>query len=446
VTSNHDLLIRPGDAGYYDPARTTWALALDLRPAAVAFPTDAAQVAEVVRIAAGEGLRVAPIGTGHNGFPLGDLSKSVLMRTSRMAGIEIDAAGRRARTEAGALWAPVAEAAGAHGLAALHGSSPDAGVIGYSLGGGVSWYARSLGLAADRVTAVELVTASGTLIRVDAEHDADLFWALRGGGGANFGAVTAIEFDLLPIETAYAGMLVWDLTDAPRVLARWAEWTLDAPEEITTSYRHLRFPPIPEIPEPFRGRNLVVIDGAALTDDERAERMIAPLRELRPEIDTFARVPAASLIRLHMDPEQPTPGGGRTALLDAMPAAAQDRLIEAAGAEADSSLFLGAELRHFGGALSRRQPGGGSLGRVDGQYQLLCGGMMLGEMAARTIADCDRVVEATAPWSRGRQYLNFQEEPVDPATGFDTSSWATLVAIRDRVDPDRVFQANHEIR
>ncbi|MDP9844377.1 FAD/FMN-containing dehydrogenase [Streptosporangium lutulentum] len=434
----------PGDEEY-DRARTTWALAVDLRPAAVAFPADAAEVAAVVRAAAAAGLRVAPLGTGHNAHPLGDLSGSVLTRMSGMTGIEIDAGARRARAEAGVLWSAVVDAAAAYGLAALHGSSPDAGVVGYSLGGGVSWYGRSLGLASNSVTAVELVTADGSPTRVDAEHEPELFWAVRGGGGANFGVVTAIEFTLYPIETAYAGMLVWDLRDAHRVLSRWARWAADAPDAVTTSYRHLEYPPIPEIPEPFRGRRLVVVDGAVLADDAEAERILAPLRELGPETDTFGRVPAASLMRLHLDPERPTPGGGRSSLLDELPPAAVDRLIEVAGADSGNSLFMKAELRQLGGALGRSQPGAGATARLDGRFQLITGGMMVGELAERTVADCERVVTAMAPYSRGRQYLNFQEEPVDPSTGYDAPTWEELLRIRKAVDPGGLFQANHEI-
>ncbi|MGC5311805.1 FAD-binding protein [Micromonospora zamorensis] len=129
------------------------------------------------RYAAGAaGLRVAPMGTGHNSQPFGDLSGTVLLRTSRMAGIEIDPAARRARVQAGALWLPVVEKAAAHGLAALHGSSLDTSVVGYTTtGGGLGWYGRCHGLAASHVTAVELVLADGTRVRADADHEPDLF-------------------------------------------------------------------------------------------------------------------------------------------------------------------------------------------------------------------------------------------------------------------------------
>ena len=143
-------------------------------------------------------------------------------------------------------------------------------------------------MATNSLTAVELVTADGTFVRTDAEHDPDLFWALRGGGG-NFGVVTALEFDLYPIATAYAGALVWDWHEAEPVLERWATWSEDAPDEVTTSFRILQLPPIEAVPAPLRGRQVVMIDGAVLgDDDDRAAALLSGLRELRPELDLFS--------------------------------------------------------------------------------------------------------------------------------------------------------------
>jgi len=435
----------PGDEGY-DRARTTWALATDLQPAAVVFPTDADEVASVVGAAPSSGLRIAPLGTGHNAQALGDLSGSVLVRTNELAGVAIDPQARRARVLAGTVWRDVVAAAAPYGLAAPHGSSPDTGVVGYLLGGGLSWYGREIGLAANSVTAVELVTADGSLVRVTAQSDPELFWALRGGGGGNFGVVTAVEFDLYPVETVYAGMLVWDLRQAHQVLSRWVDWTADAPETVTTSYRHLHYPPLPMVPAAVRGRDVVIIDGVVLADDAEAERILAPLRELPPQTDTFARVPADSLVRLHLDPEEPTPALGRGALLGLLPPAAVDRLVEVAGPDAGTSLLAPLELRQLGGALGRAPEHGGVLSTLDGQYQLLTGGLSSSpQQGERTIADCERIVEAMLPYATGRQYLNFTEDQVDPATGFDPALWHTLRLVRTEVDAGNLFQANHEI-
>jgi len=177
-------VVTPGDAGF-DEARQAWHLGADQRPAAVAFPENASDVVAVVQYARALGFRVAPQGTGHNAPPLGDLSRTILLKTSRMRGVQVDPTRRRARAEAGVLWQEVVEPAAAYGLSALHGSSPDVGVVGYSLGGGIGWQVRLHGLAASSVTAAELVTADGEHIRVDANTEPELFWALRGGGATS---------------------------------------------------------------------------------------------------------------------------------------------------------------------------------------------------------------------------------------------------------------------
>ena len=357
----------PGDPGY-DAARMPWNLAFDLRPAAVAYPANADEVSEVVRVAANAGLRVAPQATGHNAGPLGDVSDVVLLRTSAMTSVTIDAENQIARVGAGVLWSDVTDKAAEHGLACLHGSSPNVGVIGYSLGGGIGWYARELGMATNSIIAVELVLGDGTQLRASEQENADVFWAIRGGGG-NFGIVTAMEFKLFDIQTVYAGMLMWDQQHAAKVLPVWAKWTESAPDCVTTSFRLLNLPPLPELPEFIRGRQLIVIDGAVLAEDAEAEGIIAELRALEPELDTFARVPAASIVRLHMDPEDPTPGVSDSTILADLPEAAIATYLEKAGPGSGSTL-LAAELRQLGGALARPADGAGALPMLDGKFVL----------------------------------------------------------------------------
>lgn len=435
----------PGDP-QYDAARLPWNVAVDQRPAAVALPRSASEVATVVRVAAEAGLRVAPQSTGHNARPLAEqgLDDVVIVRTSEMNTVVADPARGVVRVEGGATWEPAVLAAAAHGKAVLHGSSPDVGIAGYSLGGGIGWYARKLGLATNSLTAVELVVADGTLVRADATRNAELFWALRGGGGS-FGVVTALEFRMYDIQDAYAGFLLWDLADVEPVLRTWAAWAPGAPEEITTAFRALRFPPIPEVPPFLAGRAVAMIDGAVLGSDERGAELLAPLRALGPELDTFGRMPAKALDRLHLDPEGGAPAVSGSSMLAELPDAAVDAWLEQAGPGATTSLNI-VELRQLGGALARPHEGGGVLSYLDGGFATLNLAMApTPETAEQGEKDAAQVTEALAPYANGRQYLNFAESLTDASTGYRPDAWRQLVGIRSAVDPHGLFLANHRV-
>jgi FAD/FMN-containing dehydrogenase len=272
-------VVLPGDERY-DGAWRAWNLAVDQRPAAVAFPESAAEVAAAIRYAAGRGLRVAAQGTGHNAGPLGPLADTVLVRTDRMRGIRIDRKTRTARAEAGVIWIDVVQAAATDGLATLAGSSPDVGVTGYTLGGGLSFLGRKYGLAASNVTAAELVTADGRLVRADHEHEPDLFWALRGGGGS-FGVVTALEFRLFPHTQAYAGALWYPIGRAPEVLHAWRELTRGpVPDELTHDRTAAQLPADPA--DPRTGPRPVVRDRGGLPHRRPGPRRPAAGPAARP--------------------------------------------------------------------------------------------------------------------------------------------------------------------
>jgi FAD/FMN-containing dehydrogenase len=435
----------PADAAY-DALRMPWNVAVDQRPAAVAVPRSAAEVSAVVRAAARAGLRVAPQSTGHNAAPLAarGLDDVVVVRTSELTRVTSDPARGIVRVEGGTTWEPAVEAAAAHGRAVLHGSSPDVGIAGYSLGGGIGWYARKLGLATNSLTAVELVIGDGTLVRASAEENAALFWALRGGGGS-FGVVTALEFRSYPIESAYAGILMWDIADAERVLREWSAWAPEAPDAVSTSFRILRLPPMPELPEFLRGRSVVVIDGAVLGSDDEGAEILGGLRALRPELDTFGRTPAAGLVRLHMDPEGPSPFVSDSAMLGSLPAAGVEAFLGAVGPDATTSLLL-AELRQLGGALARPHQGGGVLSHLEGQFVSFAGAIAATpEMGSQGHADAAKLTEALTPYANGRQYLNFAEGPVDTSRAYAEGAWRQLAGIRSAVDPHGIFVANHPV-
>jgi len=437
-------IVLPGE-GDWDGARSAWNLAVDQHPAMVVLPETAADVAAVVSYASEAGLRVAMQGTGHGAASRGgELGDTVLMKMERMRGIEIDAAARTARVEAGVLSAEIAEAAGEHGLAMLGGSSPDVGVVGYTLGGGLSWLGRQYGLAASSVLAVEIVTADGRIRRIDAENDADLFWAVRGGGGS-FGAVTAIELALFPVAEAYAGMMLWPIERASEILHAWREWTDDMPDDMTTVGRLLRLPPIPDIPEPLRGRAFVGIEVYYVGEKAEGAELVAPICALGPEIDTVAMIPAPALHRVHMDPEQPVPGRGDGMLLDDLPPSGIDALVAVAGPGSGSPL-VSVEVRQLGGALGRPASGGGALSHVGAEFAVYGVGIaMTPEMGAAAAAHLAALREALAPWLADTTYLNFAEGHVPGERLFGPYAHHRLRAVKAAYDLADVFRSNHPV-
>jgi FAD/FMN-containing dehydrogenase len=436
-------VIEPGRNGW-DAATQAFNLTVVQQPALVTFPADEQDVVAIVEYAAEYGLQVAAQRTGHNAEPLGAMDDVILVKTDALQGVEVDAERRIARVASGSKWGHVVPAASELGLAALHGSTPDVSVAGYSLGGGVGWYARKHGLSTNSVTAIEVVTADGRLRRADLDHEPELFWALRGGGG-NFGIVTALEIQLYPISEIYAGVLFFPWERSAEVLHAWREWTETVPDEVTSVGRILRFPPIDEIPEPVRGRDFAVVEAVVLGDEAYGVELIQPIRELGPAMDTFAMVPPAGIAELHMDPPDPVPYTGDGQMLGEIDAEAIDRFVAAAGPESGSPL-VSAEIRHVGGALSRPQPHHGALASLDASYLTFSVGMVFDEASRdANLGQLGRIADALAPYDNGRQYLNFTEQTTDPARFYTPYAYRRLRAVKSSVDPDNVFRANHPI-
>jgi UDP-N-acetylenolpyruvoylglucosamine reductase len=445
-TAMRGRVVTPADTAW-DEARLAWNLAVDQRPFAVALPESAEDVQTVVSFAAERGLRVAPQSTGHNAHPLENrLARTILLKTSAMRGVQIDPERRIARVEGGTLWGDVIGPAAAHGLAALAGSTHDVAVVGYTLGGGLSWLARRHGLAANHVVAIELVTADGELVRTDHENRPDLFWALRGGGG-NFGVVTAMEFELFPITHVYAGAMFFPQDRAREVLHTWRELTqrADLPDEFTSVGRILNVPPLPEIPEFLRGRSFVVVEGIYIGEEADGAELVASLRDLGPEIDTFGVVPVEALIHLHMDPPGPVPGKGDGMLLTEAPADAVDAFIDAATGE--GIVLTSAELRHAGGALGRTEPGHGAVGALGGEYVMFAvGAVPVPQLAEPVKAQVAGMKKALAPWESDHVYGNFAEKAIDARRLYaDDYTYRRIQAVKAQCDPHNVFQANHAI-
>jgi hypothetical protein len=434
----------PGDADW-DEVRLAWNLAADLRPAAVAFARSGADVAAAVSFAAAHGLRVSGQGTGHGATALPDLEDAILIKTEGMRGVEVDPDAGTARVEAGVLSLELGEAAQPHGMCSLPGSSPDVGVIGYTLGGGLSWLGRKHGFACNRVRAIELVTAEGEARTVDADNDPDLLWALRGGGGG-YAIVTALRVQLLPIAEIYAGALLFPAAVGGEAVRSYREWAATVPDEVTSVVRFVTPPPIPDVPEPLRGTPLLTISGACIGTQAEGEAAFAPLREIGETImDTFEWMPTAGLSRIHMDPENPVPGIGEGGLVGELSDDAIDAFVGLAGPDSGSPMLL-SELRHLGGALGRPAEDGGALSHLDAGYAMYSVGMPmspeLGEAIPRHI---ERIGETMKPFGAEGSYFNFTEAPCDVDSILPADVCDRLREVKGVYDPENRVVANHSV-
>lgn len=435
-------LLAPGDPGWED-ARLGFNLALDPQPALISVPRSEADVAATIRFAHETGLRVAAQGTAHGAGALSSLADSILMRTTAIDGIQIDGDAGTARARAGAVWADLIPQASEMGLAALHGSAPKVGIVGYTIGGGVGWYSRRHGLACNRVTAFEIVDAAGESRRIDATSEPELFWTLRGGGGS-FAVVTAVEFELLEMPQVYAGAMFFPFERAAEILHAWRDWTAGVPEEMTSVGRLMQFPPIEEVPEPVRGKAFTVLETIFIGDEATGSELNAPLVALEPAMNSLGPVPPAGIADLHMDPPGPVSGITGHLLMEDLPATAIDDLLAVAGPGSGSTL-TSVEIRHGGAALSRPPQDGGALSSLPGAFNMFAvGSTMDPSFVAPTRDRLGQLHSALVRYEAGR-YLSFCEEPTDFDTAFSDHTCERLRAARRTYDPDGLFQANHEL-
>ena len=435
-------VVTPSDP-QWDATRQVFNLTTDLRPAAVALPRDADDAIAAVRHASERGLRVAAQATGHNAAPHGAIEDTLLVDVRELQEISIDPDARRVRVGAGVRWERVVPQLSELGLAALHGSSPNVGVAGYSLGGGMGWLARKHGLQANSVTAIEIVTADGDLVRTDHDNEPDLFWALRGGNG-NFGVVTALEFEVFSVPELYAGAMFFPVQHASDVLHAWRELLPTAPDELMTWANLMRFPDDEAIPEPVRGGSFAIVMAAFLGAEADGRALLEPVRALGPAIDSFAMVAPDVLGDLAMDPPEPLPFELGHHLLGDVPAAGIDELLTAVRPGSELRLDL-VQLRHMGGALARRDPGAGARATLPGSISLLGLGVVADEGSAQaTATSLASLLDATRAYRIG-DYPNFVERSTDTSSFFDAATWTRLRDVKAAYDPRDLFKGNHHI-
>ncbi|SFW63055.1 FAD-binding oxidoreductase [Amycolatopsis australiensis] len=426
-------ILRPGQDGYADEV-AGFQTSVANTPAVVVAAETAEDVVAAVKYAAEHGLRVAVQATGHG---LTEGTDGLLISTRRMTGVEIDAAARTARVGAGVRWGAVIEAAAKHGLAPLSGSSPDVGVVGYTLSGGFGLMARRYGRAADHVRAIDVVTPDGELRTVT--PGADLFWALR-GGRAGFGVVTALEFGLVPVTELYGGGLYFDTADLPSVLRVWRTWSMTAPDELSTSIALIPLPDLPMLPEPVRGKHVAHVRIAYLGQD--GDELVAPLRAAAPVLmDTLKRLPFTESGSIASDPPHPHPYHGTNATVSALNDGMLAAIVEHAGpgAPVDTVLIID----RLGGELARRRVDGA--GWDSGAEFVVRALSMVGDDGVETVRGAHgKLFEALAPWSTGRllPFVYGEHDPAEVAESvFPPADLARLRVIKHRYDPASAFPA-----
>lgn len=321
-------VLRPGDDAYVTEV-TGFNLAALHTPDIVVGATGPDDIVAALRWASATGTPVAVQATGHGAnFPI---ETGLLITTSRMTDVHIDPVTRTAKIAAGAKWRDVLTAAAPHNLATLNGSSTDVGAVGYTLGGGLPVLGRAYGYASDLVDAFQVATPDGTLHETDADHEPDLFWALRGGKG-NVGVVTEMVTDLLPLSRILGGGIYCAGTDAEALLRAWADWTPTVPEKMCTGFSLLRLPPLPEIPEPLRGRFWARVAVAWTGAPAEGQELLAPIRQAAPVVfDTVAEMNYSDVDQIYQDPQNPLPARESCGCLKQLPDDAVDILLAQAG-------------------------------------------------------------------------------------------------------------------
>ena len=424
--------------GGYEAARLPWQRRLDPRPALIVEAANSGDVRTALRFARDHELPFAVQSTGHGVVYVPD--GGLLLKTGSMSSVAVDAGRRVARVGGGALWSDVIAAAAPHGLAPLSGTSPTVGVTGYTLGGGTGWLSRLHGYAADNVRRAEVVTADGELVTASAAENADLFWALRGGSG-NFGVVTELEFDLFPVASVYAGVAMFDPACAAEVLAVYREWALGEPDESNTAVVLALLPPAPQLPEPVRGKRVLMLRAFHVGTAEEAERTLAPLFEAAgtPILNGMRATSYADAAAM-MPPPPPSIAEMHIEMFREIPDEVIDAVIEGDPAVA------GIEVRHWGGEMARPGEDAGPIGHRHLPFSVVVGGQAeTPDDAAQMKAGVQNVVTNLLPHATGDSFLNFLGDRARTADAYTDGDYKRLREVKAAYDPDNVFAANHNI-
>jgi hypothetical protein len=428
----------PGDPDW-DTARRPWRLQVDQRPAAIVKPAGADDMAATAAFAARHGLRVAVQCSGHGAGA--DLDGTIMVRTSALRGITVDPSRNVVTIGAGVLSRELAAELPPHGLAASLGSGPTTGVAGFTMFGGAGALGRTTGFMAHKVVAADVVTADGTRLRCDADAHPDLLWALRGGGGG-YALVTHLELRLDQIPDLFGGQVVWPAAAAPAVLGAWRDWTAGLPAEMSSSAGVISLPPLPEVPEPLRGKRVVTVTACYAGPADRGAAMLGELTARRPApmFNACRPLTPADLGNLWNVPATPMPSRIRGELLNGLPDEAIGELLRLAVRDPESPIMM-AEVRHLGGMLAQDPAGGSAIGRCEEPYLLELLGLAVTPEADEAVRRTQHAVSAAlSPWTTGMTLPGFAQPPQDTVERvYPPATRDRLQQIKDRYDPGGVI-------
>jgi FAD/FMN-containing dehydrogenase len=434
-------VIAPGNAKY-DRARQVFLPQVDRRPAAIVQPENADEVAAVVTLARDEGLELAVRSGGHSASGHGTTDGGIVLDLSHLRALEIDNDGRAATAETGLTAGELTAAAQAHGLAIGLGDTASVGIGGLTLGGGIGYLVRKHGLTIDDLLGAEVVTADGRMLHVDAEHEPDLFWAIRGGGG-NFGVVTRFRYRLHPVGTVTGGLLVLPAT--ADVVAGFIAAAEAAAEELSTIANVMTAPPLPFLPEEWHGKLVVLgmlVHAGPLEDGERA---VAPFRALATPLADMIRPMPYSGIYPPEDPDYRPRAAARTLFVDEIDETVAQEILDRL--EGSTAMFRAAQLRVLGGAMARVSSDATAFAHRQSKIMVNVAAIYGNPDEAPVHEAWASEAAAALRQSDTGAYVNFVgdegEERVHAA--YPGSTWERLQAVKRRYDPDNLFRLNQNI-
>ncbi len=430
-----------GDEGF-DAECANFQTSVPHRPRLVVGAACEEDVRLAVAFAAERGMKAAVQGTGHG--PGTPADGGLLITTRRMAEVGIDPHRRTARIQAGARWGAVARAAAEHGLAALSGSAPHVGAVGYLLGAGLPLLGRTFGWAADRVRSVRAVTADGRLRTLTPADDPDLLRGLLGGRGG-LAAVTEVETGLVELEGIFGGGLYYGAADPAAAFGAYVDWTRDLPPEMNSSAAVVPVPDAPGVPEAIAGRTVMHVRIAYTGPAERGRGLVERLDAGAVLMGALREMPACESGSVHAEPDTPVAWFGDTAVVRDLPGEALGALGRAVAPGPGGPVI--AEVRHMGGALAGAgQAMAGHRGAAYFANVLTMPGGKVDPGAAGRVREA---AAALGPWSLGRlpTFLPSGESstPEVVRSAYTDEDVALLRRLKAEHDPSDVFAFGHRV-